>query len=442
MRQLITCIAAAAAVVSFGTATAQQAKLRSSAGHKRYFVAPFQSKWQSTQNGTAAKTTAVDVRMIGLAELQYSGSAYAPQDSVELSYNGLHGGTFNEVNLTWQWNFDTAYAHMWTGSAYGAREYRYWQNYNAANVVDTFSYDEWGGAAWQGANRNLYTYDAANNVLSITSESWDVPTTSWVPSDKQVYTYTPANKLATETYQSWSGSSWDDMYRVFHSWSTPGLLVQDSSQYYDASLPGWTDVQRILYNYDGADNRIQATATYWADTAWDTMGFYYASGFVANHQPQTVVYTDASMTPGVYDSSYKEHYTYNSYGKPTYYYDEEWDAATNAWVKTTSNIANRMYYEEYGAGVGVGKDLAKNVDVAVYPVPATSTITISANWGSGQVLSAAITDMAGRTYMSWTGKTGGRYSETVPVNNMPAGNYLLTIKGKEGTVSKQFTIVR
>jgi len=441
MRQLITSLATAIAVASCSTAIAQPTKLRSSAGHKRYFVAPFQNKWQNTHKA-AAKTTAVDVRMIGLAELQYSGTAYAPQDSIELSYNGLHGGTFNEVNLNWQWNFDTAYAHMWTGTAYGAREYRYWQNYNTANVADTFTYDEWAGAAWQAASRSFYTYDAANNILSVTSESWDVPTTSWVASDKQLFTYTPGNKLESETYQSWSATSWDDVYRTFHSWSTPGLLIQDSAQYYDASLPGWTDVQKIMYTYDGADNRIQAMASYWADTTWDTVGYFYASGFIANHQPQTVVYTEESMTPGVYDSSYKEHYTYNSYGKPTYYYDEEWDAATSSWVKTTSSIANRMYYEEYGAGVGVGKDIVKSINVNVYPVPASDNITVSANWGTPQTFSAIITDLTGRTYTSWSGKAAGEYRETVPVNNLVPGNYLLTVHTKQGSVTKQFSVVR
>lgn len=442
MRQLITCLTAAAAVVSFGTATAQPTKLRASANHKRHFVAPFQSKWQSAGSGAAAKTTAIDVRMIGVAELEYDGAAYVPVDSSEMSYTGLHGGTFNEVNLNWQWKFDTGYIHPWSGAGYGSREYRFWQNFNAADVVDSLNYDEWAGAAWQGTFRNSYTYDAANNMLSITSENWDVPSTSWVVSDKQVFTYTPGNKLESETYQSWSGMGWDDVYRTYHSWSTPGLLVQDSSQYYDGSLPGWIDMQKTMYTYDGADNRIQATAAYWADTTWDTVGFFYASGFVANHQPQMIVYTEESMTPGVYDSSYREHYTYNSYGKPTYYYDEEWDAATSAWVKTTSNISNRMYYEEYGSGVSLGKDITKKIDINVFPVPAREQITISAHWGTPQTFSAGITDMAGRTYTSWSGKTAGEYRETIPVNNLPPGNYMLTVQTKQGSVSKQFSVVR
>jgi hypothetical protein len=440
MRQLLTSITAAAVFFS-GAVSAQQAHRPHITGAKRHFVAPYQSKWKQA-TGAAAKTTAIDVRLVGLTELEYNGSSYVPVDSIEIGYLGLHGGTFNDLRLNWEWEFDTAYARQWTGSTYGPREYRYWQNFNSANLADTSMNDELAGTTWQQANRSFYTYDAANNVLSITSENWDAPSSSWVSSDRQLFSYTPSNELENETYQSWSGSGWDDMFRTFHFWSTPGLLLQDSSQYYDASTPGWVDLQKIMYTYDGADNRVQAVATYWADTAWDTVGFYYASGFVANHQPQTIVYTDASGTPGVYDSSYKENYTYNSYGKPTLYYDEDWDAATNTWVKTTSDIANRMYYEEYGAGVGISKDISRNVDLSVYPVPAVSYITISANWGNAQALSGTITDMAGRTYITWTGKTGGKYSETIPVSNLPAGTYLLTMRGKNDAVSKQFTIVK
>ncbi|MBX2907522.1 MAG: T9SS type A sorting domain-containing protein [Taibaiella sp.] len=440
MRQLLTSFTAAAVIFS-GAVSAQQAHRPHITSAKRHFVAPFQSKWKQA-TGPAAKTTAVDVRLVGLTELEYNGSSYMPIDSIEIGYLGLHAGTFNDLRLNWEWDFDTAYARQWTGSTYGPREYRYWQNFNSANLADTSMNDEWAGTAWQQANRSFYTFDAANNVLSITSENWDAPSSSWVSSDRQLFSYTPSNKLENETYQSWSGSGWDDMYRVFHFWSTPGLLVQDSSQYYDASAPGWVDLQKIMYTYDGSDNRIQGVATYWADTTWDTVGFYYASGFVANHQPQTIVYTDASGTPGVYDSSYKENYTYNSYGKPTYYYDEDWDAATNAWVKTTSDIANRMYYEEYGAGVGVGKDITKQIDITVFPVPASYNLTVSANWGTPQTFSASITDMVGRTYTTWSGKTNGQYHETIPVNNLAAGNYILTVHTKQGNVTKQFSVVR
>ncbi len=395
--------------------------------------------------GVAAKTTATDVRLVSVADIEYDGTAYVPSDSFTLSYSGSMGGRYNDMEMYWDWNFDVAIGYPYASGAYGAADTRVRQHYNATLLVDTSWFDEWDGtaSAWGNSMRTIFQYDGSGRLTTVTDQGWDVPTSAWGNYQRQSYTYTPGGNVATKLEEQWgSGASWENSSKTFYTWGSTGLRLKDSSQWWNSSATAWDDDGRITYGYDAADNRIKQVSENWSGSAWDTTEIAYSRNFNTHHQPGITVFTQYYSFSSSWDSTRRDVYVYNSYGKPDLYYDETWFPGTGSWILTGASIGTRYHYETYTPTTGILSPSVAGMDVAVYPVPANNDITISINAGTPQSFSATITDMVGRCYATWSGKAAGEHRETMPVNNMPAGNYLLTIQTRQGSVTKQFSVVR
>jgi len=392
----------------------------------------------------AAKSTATDLRLLSVADLEYDGTAFVPTDSFMLSYSMLNGGQYNDMEMYWEWNFNLGIGYPYASGTYGAADTRVRQHFNGSFQVDTSWYDEWDGAAaaWANSMRTIFQYDGSGRQVTVTDQSWDATTSAWENYQRQSYTYTTGGNVAKKLVEQWGTSaSWDNSAAYYYTWGSTGLRVKDSVQWWSGSTSAWENADRITYSYDGADNRIKQVNEFWGSTAWDTTEIIYSRNFNTHHQPGAVVTTQYFSISSSWDSTHRDNYVYNSYGKPDLYYDETWFPGTGSWILTAASIGTRYHYEVYET-TSVGAPATSAVNVSLFPVPAEDQITISASLSAPQALSATITDMAGRTYLSWSAKTNGQYKETIPLNNMPAGNYLLTIHGKDGTLSKQFSVVK
>ncbi|MBS1689976.1 MAG: T9SS type A sorting domain-containing protein, partial [Bacteroidetes bacterium] len=132
---------------------------------------------------------------------------------------------------------------------------------------------------------------------------------------------------------------------------------------------------------------------------------------------------------------------YNSDNFVTTYTTTTWDTTASSWVQKNSDQQSRYYYEAY-TGLLVNNTNNINCDLSLYPSPASSYINIDLKWDNTQPCLLAIYDMNGKLYKQWQTTAGNSYHASVPVNQLPAGNYILEVQNDKGQTAKQFSIVR
>lgn len=113
-------------------------------------------------------------------------------------------------------------------------------------------------------------------------------------------------------------------------------------------------------------------------------------------------------------------------------------ADTTGGVRITGTPANGTIYKFTPTGTGI--DEVHNAAVAVYPVPAHNELNIDIDMQYAGPFSIAIYDMQGRMVKQWNEPGSRRYTKTISVKALQAGNYILKLSGAEMHASKQFTI--
>lgn len=401
---------------------------------------------QLTESNLAAKTTATDARLIAQTSLEHDGTAFQLTDSTTFSYLGSRGGTFDDMWLSWNWDLASGFVYEHNGTTYDPASLKYTATYNTAGQLDYYIVQEWNSStsAWDNSYKSSFTYDASGNVLTNTDYDWNSTAGIWDNSYRTTNTYTATNREATSIQEQWNSTTgaWENSSKNINTWSTTDKLTGILWQYWDGST--WTDGMRTSYSYDGSGNRTEALTEQWnlSTSAWDTSGKDVFTGFAGLHQPMQATFMYYNSSTSSFENSRRTNYTYNSYNKPTYEYEEMWDETSGTWGVDTYSNATRYHYETY-TPTGVETIVPTTGQASVYPVPASANITISTNWSKAQRYTATIADVAGRLYTSWTAPTASKtHQETIPVDNLPPGNYILTLQGETERAVKQFTVTR
>jgi YD repeat-containing protein len=397
------------------------------------------------QRVIAAKSTAVDARLISMTDLSYNGSTYDANDSTTYSYTGSRGGVLDTDWLEWMWKSDVSYHYNYDGftSMYDPADTKVSYAYDASDNIISETDQVWNSttSTWENSWKYVYTYDASGNVIADTSFTWDGSGSVWDYDTYSIYTYSATNKLISVLQQQWSTGmiAWENVWQSIISRDASDRMSVMEGQYWDGT--SWVNEMRQNYTYDGSGNRTSEMNEYWSGAAYDTSGINLTSSFATSHQPLVSVFMDWDTASHAFVNSYRSNYTYTTYGKPDYFYDETWDESTSAWVLDYSS-AIRYHYEEYGGTTGVDKLVAQNNDVVLYPVPAIGQVTVETKWDKAQPFTVSITDVCGKTFTTWSVAATKDYQETFSVTELPAGNYVLTLRGGQGSVSKQFSVVR
>lgn len=86
-------------------------------------------------------------------------------------------------------------------------------------------------------------------------------------------------------------------------------------------------------------------------------------------------------------------------------------------------------------------DQYENVDVNIYPNPATSFINVEVAAEDAQVFNASVVDMMGKVvYSDQLGHNGGTESYKIPVNNLAKGIYFLRLENTNGNHVQKFVV--
>ena len=432
----------------------------------------------ATYHRQAARTTASDSRLISAVYFENDGTTFIPVDSTAATYSGARGGVYNDEWEDWEWYFDNAigFPYSTTTSSYGSAYFRSSQTFDASNNITSTTSEEWLDATstWRNQYRDQYTYDGAGNRLTETNQEWDTTAGVWVNMFRQVKTYTAANKVATSLTELWnsgasaweansritntynatnkvvamvselwntSTSAWDSGYKQLNTYDAMGNLTEEVYQNWDMTTSAWVNSYRDTHTYDAMNRRTQSLYDSWgAGGTWELGGKTLYSNFDGT-QPQTIItqtWYGGTMT---YENSSRDNYTYNADGKVTYYFDEEWNAATSAWETSLSSAAERYRYESFTTSIPQAAGTFTGTAV-LYPVPAGESVTLDVSWSQPQSFSVTITDAAGRIYRTWSQPAQQHYTENISLASLPTGSYYVVIQTPESKTVRALTIVR
>lgn len=84
------------------------------------------------------------------------------------------------------------------------------------------------------------------------------------------------------------------------------------------------------------------------------------------------------------------------------------------------------------------KDLARINDLRMYPNPATDKLTISSEQVNPGKYSVMVFDMAGRQILQQEAYSSNGFQVSISLDKIPAGSYILQVKGKEQAAVRAF----
>lgn len=405
-------------------------------------------------------------RLIGAATSKNNGAVFAPTDTTAYSYSGTRGGDLTHKmqydNMTyWTWN-DTAYlnSYMKTNTYDSSNNIQsaVVANYDTAiasyvNISKTLYFYAGGlldhtimqtySSGWMNSKEAQYSYvsgrlaqvvslvfNGAGTIATPTTETqyfYDLSgnlssaitytntsttsTPNYVQTSKIGYTYSATNQVLTQTNYSYNGPtlSWIASNLQSYAYDSTGDLLTVSYQTYDAT--GVITYNQTLWIYSNFVNMMPLNELY---QVWDTVG--------GGQYNSITTYTDA----------------YNSYNQLTNRMGESFNVLGFPEFQP-GDMNYNYYYETYGSN-GVKNVTTTEGELTAFPVPAHNIININLSWNAPQVATITIYDMQGRVLRMWNTTETAKYSTTIAVSEFAAGNYIISVNGKNGKIEKQVSI--
>ena len=396
-------------------------------------------------------------------------------------------------------DYDTATSYTWSAASSSyVPDFRIINLYDAQNRQVRQFFQTWASGTWSDFSRYSTYYNAAGNDTLSVSEDWNSTTSSWTPTDRFITTYDMAGNAIKEINQNWNTatSAWtnynldsfaydanhNETYQLQQNWSayhnswynfsqasfiySATSAEQDvKSQNYDTLSNTWKNDYHAHYYYNTSDQVIAATTQNGSGVSWinsdsasytlldaaglplNTLSFVWTSGAwnpdyritttnAGAGSPFVAVFEQWNGTAYVNNSRSTSYY--NSYNKPTAIYTEHWTGST--WAINASDNAKRYYYDLITTGVNNVAAGTPDIQVYLYPIPASEKINLAVHCAHPQQCTGTICDALGRQVAQWTGKAGEFATREISVAALPAGQYYLRLQGNAECLTKTFTV--
>ena len=109
-------------------------------------------------------------------------------------------------------------------------------------------------------------------------------------------------------------------------------------------------------------------------------------------------------------------------------------ALGNAYIDTIMMYSAPRLYKLFYGSTGIS-DIARNIDMQVFPNPATSELTVSINPEQKPVAEIRLFDVTGRAVTAL--ENLNVYSKNINVNDLTNGIYFVNLKLTDGTSATQ-----
>jgi len=336
--------------------------------------------------------------------------------------------------------------------------YMYQQTFNAGNKITSNTLQTWNGTAWVDSIQNQWMYDNNSNDTMLTSLTWNINQSQWVPqivehrtftnnllTDEvdqsydalnqvytdtfhQVYTYNPNNSVADLTVQTYDvgGSKWVNYARQLFNYNTLGFDTAVVLQQWNS---GWRDYLKEDYYYN-PDTTVALSVYSFYSFSWQAVA---KDTFIYDANKNMISHVGYGTGNHGYDTAGADIYTYNAYNQCTFAKNFTYN---NGLVATGESF---YYYKLY---TGVNDVAAEQNNLRLYPNPSGDVVHVNATLpAEGPVDVLVYNAMGQRVYQLHMGQAKS-IAAMVPVNQLPAGLYTLSVQQGNYTQSSKLTVVR
>jgi hypothetical protein len=363
--------------------------------------------------------------------------------------------------------------------------------YNALGLLETSTeannWDDYGTNNFITFYRYSYLYDTLNRVSQIITEMWDDSLEMLVNSQKDIYTYNEHGDLSSVLNHGWhvENQAWvlsggfnhfyvyDDNFNIlidtlaYVNWADTSVYIYtyypNGNVHTEVSAScteywPWQWSDSTVYLYDDNNNMTRWTRYEWND---DSMRFIHASW---NGRLSFTYDENNNRTSAVRETYkyYNQTWEYDGWNpKLVWTYDDNdnatliesfaWNSDLNDWERNISGHVEIFYnnmrsgYEMFGLGgsifnihyickeESVAVKETKNPTVLIYPNPAQDRVFISGITEKSQL---AIYDISGKLVLKQTISS----EQTINVNNLKSGIYLINIRNNTQNITKKLLI--
>ena len=279
-----------------------------------------------------------------------------------------------------------------------------------------------------------YTYDAAFNINWHTHSIWDGSV--WLPDYHREFAYDNTANIREQMDWDYKQGSFYITNDFDFTYPCPDNL--DSTRYtsYNSALGIPNDSDEILYFYNSSAQLVRKVYYNWNSSTSTyvpaTVSNY--SNFTSGGMPQTERDSTYNTGTGFWTATVDFNYTYNSHNQMT---------TRQGFLPGTTTPASGMplshyYYQNYI--VSEVQQVSNAVDVQVFPNPSRNYLNLTVKWKEAQPFTLGLYDITGRLIMSKSIAATLEYTTQIPVNKLPAGNYIVKISGANGPITKEVVI--
>lgn len=395
-------------------------------------------------------------RLIAKVFLNYADAGFRLVDSTTYAYSNSRGSVPNEEDI----NND---------------------NHILFDISTTYLFDP-VSAAYQNNKQRIQEFTSANKVSELVYKKWHPVSSTWKNQERYIYTYDNNGKMYSSVLQLWYGTLWtNDINSVLHYDNNNNVVNMNSPTYtidfvYDQDnnlvmiedqvwgVGGWTKNERKTYSYVG-DDVSQYVLAKWVNGAWaNTSKWEYTYDSKSN----VVLSTEYSWGSSGWAQVRQEEFVYDTNGNMLRSVEKTWDAGAgvfvnnkmeqrvynidsllekvitytwngNTWAHTNDDIEVRYYYEIYFP-TSV-RNIASGADLKLFPMPANDILHVALGGIVSGDVTVTIVDMSGKVVYRQPAQLSGNNSLSIPLHNLPAGNYALTAAWQDASVSRPIAVV-
>lgn len=336
-------------------------------------------------------------------------------------------GAKNHSKISQTWNTTT---NQWTN--YLKRESLF---DNLGLLTSTITYD-WVGNAFVPSTKDSSNYKPAGEYLSTYNFYYDNIAGKWNVSYRSMNHYNMSGMVDSLVGAYFVNFQWRDTIRMLFN----NVSAQYATGFYLAKNGlAWDTTTRYFRRFDNQKHLLLDSLQTWNGPGDWTAYFSYSHRYDANgNKILDSSQTGTSIFNYNHENFRKTTYEYNNNNQLTRELYYIWDKTLNAWQlkyvgPSQSSYDYRLYYDTYN-NVAEVKSLPALV---IYPNPAHDYLNVSMDMKPGNTSFVSIQSINGDLYYS---NITDNSLQTINIQHLPAGVYILSVKAKEGFQSKTFVI--
>lgn len=352
----------------------------------------------------------------------------------------------NNLTLQLQQNWNTA-SSAWENKT--QTTYTFAGANNTLKLVETWNTTT---SAWVNRNKDSFAYDASNNMIYHLVQNWNTTSGAWVNVNQYTDSYNSLNQVTSSLSEAWppAATTWKNSTNTTYDYNAANLLSNTIVQHWDTTALSWTNFSSDSIVYDGANNKSVEARFRWDTGAhtWTNLNMDMFS-FDASHNMLSDTFQNWNNTTHVFVNNRLKLYSYNTYNQVLISTTESWDNTAGAWYYRLSgggpngqDIQWRYYYSTaVDTPTSVGTIPNNTSSFATFPNPAHDLLNIQLSWNEPTSFTVGIYDITGGLVRQWMETSTKKYFKTIPVNDLPAGNYFIKATSQKQQLAQQFVIL-